>query len=207
MFTGIVQSKAKVLSAKISNGICRLVIEVESSVAQQLTLGASIAINGTCLTVVSFEALPENTTEIHFDVIDESLRVTNLCYLKSGDYVNFERSLKVGDEIGGHQVSGHVHCQAKVVSIVKNQDNCEINFKLTDHNNRFLFEKGFIAINGVSLTIGQVNDCQFNVYLIPETLLRTNIGTLVEGNLVNIEFDQQTITIVNTIERMNLQLK
>lgn len=206
MFTGIVQSKAKVLSAKLENGICRLTIEVNSEYAQAIELGASIAINGVCLTVVRLEFIADTKAKIDFDVIDETLRVTSLGDLKSACYVNFERSLKVGDEIGGHQVSGHIHGMASVTDILHNQDNCEIKFKLLTGEEKYLFEKGFISINGVSLTLGAVINNVFSVHLIPETLSRTNIGDLSLGDKVNIEFDQQTITIVDTIERMKLKL-
>lgn len=206
MFTGIVQSKAQVLFTEIKNGIRHLTIKVETELSQQLTLGASIAINGVCLTVVSVAPLDENYSEINFDIIDETLRVTNLNRIKTGDYVNFERSLKVGDEIGGHQVSGHIHTMASVIKIEENQDNVAIKFCLLGEGRKYIFEKGFISINGTSLTLGKVIEDEFAVHLIPETLERTNIGDLVQGSEVNIEFDQQTITIVDTIERMNLKL-
>lgn len=206
MFTGIVQSKAQVLLAKVEKGICKLIIEVANEVANNIELGASIAINGVCLTVVSFKENTDKTTAINFDVIDETLRVTNLNHLKTGGYVNFERSLKVGDEIGGHQVSGHIHGLASIAEITNNEDNCEIKFKLASGDSKYLFEKGFVAINGISLTLGKVSESVFSVHLIPETLARTNIGDLDVGGKVNIEFDQQTITIVNTIERMNLKV-
>ncbi|MFD2166836.1 riboflavin synthase subunit alpha [Thalassotalea euphylliae] len=206
MFTGIVQAKAKILSTTINNEICRLVIQVNSENAEQIELGASISINGTCLTVVSVDDAEENQASIAFDVIDETLRVTNLGALKEGDFVNFERSLKVGDEIGGHQVSGHVHTIASAHSIVNNADNVAITFICQGNWNKYLVEKGFISINGTSLTIGNVEGSMFSVHLIPETLERTNIGLLDIGDNVNIEFDQQTMTIVETIERMKLKL-
>ena len=211
MFTGIVQSKAQVLSVENTKGVCHLAIAVEKQFAQQIELGASIAINGVCLTVVKQQAHDEENTRIDFDVIDETLRVTNLSLVKSGDYVNFERSLKVGDEIGGHQVSGHIHALATVSKIDHQGDNCSIHFSLDasyqEDYAKYLFGKGFVSINGTSLTLGEsVVNGQFNVHLIPETLNRTNIGELTVGDKVNIEMDQQTITIVTTIERMNLKL-
>ncbi|REL26772.1 riboflavin synthase subunit alpha [Thalassotalea euphylliae] len=211
MFTGIVQSKAQVLSAENSNGVCHLTIAVEKQYAQQIELGASIAINGVCLTVVKQQDHDGENARIDFDVIDETLRVTNLSSVKSGDYVNFERSLKVGDEIGGHQVSGHIHALATVTLIEQQGDNCSIHFTLDENYQdgyaKYLFGKGFVSINGTSLTLGEsVENGQFNVHLIPETLTRTNIGELTVGDKVNIEMDQQTITIVSTIERMKLKL-
>ena len=209
MFTGIVQTLGQVFSYKIENNLCRLVVSAPTKYANSLELGASIAINGVCLTVVEYIAKQESdSTHISFDVIDESLRVTNLSSINTKDYINFERSLKVGNEMGGHLVSGHVHALAKVNKINKTSTNCAITFELqhdtSKDGRKYIFEKGFITINGVSLTLGKVTDNLFTVHLIPETLQRTNIGLLNVDDQVNIEFDQQTITIVDTIERMKL---
>ncbi|REL29425.1 riboflavin synthase subunit alpha [Thalassotalea euphylliae] len=211
MFTGIVQSKAQVLSAQTKHGVCQLCIAVDKQYAQQIELGASIAINGVCLTVVEQQSLDETLDKIRFDVIDETLRVTNLVSINTGDFVNYERSLKVGDEIGGHQVSGHIHAMASVTNIENIGDNRSVYFELAPSQQaayaKYIFGKGFISINGTSLTLGEsVENGHFNVHLIPETLTRTNIGDLKVGDNVNIEMDQQTITIVSTIERMKLQL-
>ncbi|NMP32444.1 riboflavin synthase subunit alpha [Thalassotalea sp. M1531] len=206
MFTGIVQCKAKVNHVQTTNGICRLIIEVQNQYAQAIELGVSIAINGVCLTVVKQVVSDMKNQLIYFDIIDETLRVTNLSSINTNDYVNFERSLKVGDEIGGHQVSGHIHAKACVNEVTHNEDNCAITFELISGEGKYIFEKGFITINGVSLTVGQVKANQFSVHLIPETLARTNIGEIGKESVVNIEFDQQTITIVNTLERMKLTL-
>jgi len=206
MFTGIVQCKAKVYLIKSEKGVSHLIIKVANEYAQAIEIGASIAINGVCLTVVKQTELPQNRSLIHFDVIDETLRVTNLSTVKVNDLVNYERSLKVGDEIGGHQMSGHIQGRA-IVDVIEYKDgNCSIKLSLLMGDKKYLFEKGFIAINGCSLTLGFIEQNSFYVHLIPETLQRSNIGQLSHGDIVNIEFDQQTITIVNTIERMKLML-
>jgi riboflavin synthase len=207
MFTGIVQSQAKVLLAKIENNLLKLQVSVSNQYTSALQLGASIANNGVCLTVVDYSAHTEHEDVISFDVIDETLRVTNLSKINVGDYLNLERSLKVGDEIGGHMVSGHIHCQAIVTNIIKTSTNCTLVFGCDKPWLKYILSKGFITINGTSLTVGEVNENGFTVHLIPETLTRTNLGQAIIGSAMNIELDQQTITIVDTIERLQLSLK
>jgi len=212
MFTGIVQSQAEVISIDIENNLARLIISVQPLFITELALGASIAINGVCLTVVSFEIVDSNQASqlayISFDVIEETLKVSNLSKLKAGDLVNIERSLKFGDELGGHVVSGHVHCQAALIDKQESDSNCSLFFNCHLQWGRYILDKGFISINGISLTVGKVNSDEssttFSVHLIPETLARTNLSSLLIADKVNIEFDQQTITIVTTLERMKL---
>lgn len=202
MFTGIVQSQGEVLSLNPGENFVQITMKVESWVVNNLQLGASVANNGTCLTVVAFEHLDEKSASMTFDVIDETLKQTNLGKLEVGSLVNIERSMKVGDEIGGHQVSGHIQAQAKLIERIDSEDNCEMTFELDEKWGAYLFAKGFIAVNGISLTLGEVEKGHFKLHLIPETLARTNLGTMHEGDSVNIEFDQQTVTIVDTIERL-----
>jgi len=204
MFTGIVQSQAEVISINIIDDRCRLVISGDKSLITSLTLGASIAINGVCLTVVEYTEFTESKAKIAFDVIDETLKVTNLGKLGLHSLVNVERSLKIGDEIGGHMVSGHVHCQATLVEQKLTDTNCALYFQCNKKWMKYILAKGFITVNGTSLTVGEVLDNQFSVHLIPETLTRTNLSLLTITDNVNLEFDQQTITIVSTIERMKL---
>ena len=118
--------------------------------------------------------------------------------------VNVERSLKIGDEIGGHMLSGHVHTQAVVEERIESEDNCTLRFALASEYQKYIFAKGFISINGISLTLGAEVGSFFSVHLIPETLARTNLQHVTVGDKVNIEFDQQIMTIVQTIERMKL---
>jgi len=204
MFTGIVQSQANVISIQTKNQLSRLVISVATSLVSQLEIGASIAINGVCLTVVEYKPYQEGSYTIVFDVIDETLRITTLGALVVGDSVNIERSLKIGDELGGHIVSGHVQYQSTLVKKEETPTNTALYFNCDEAWLKYIFEKGFITINGTSLTIGKIKENSFSVHLIPETLTRTNLGKLVLGDKVNIEFDQQTVTIVQTIERLNL---
>lgn len=205
MFTGIVQTLAEVFNLDSKENLLTLSLKVPKQWAKNLELGASIAINGVCLTVVSFDSeVDDSYTIISFDIIEESLRVTNLGAIKQGDKVNLERSLKMGDELGGHVVSGHIQTKAQLMSIRKTETNCQLVFSYPSQWQKYLFDKGFVAINGVSLTLGKVTNDSFDVHLIPETLARTNLSLLTLQDYVNLEFDQQTITIVKTIERMKL---
>lgn len=181
-------------------------VELPIAYIAQLAKGASVANNGVCLTAVDFGQRNETTGFIEFDVIDETLRVTNLGQLQQGDIVNIERSLKAGDELGGHLVSGHIHATATLDKKHESSENCELVFSVDEKWQEYIFEKGFIAINGASLTLGKVDGGVFSVHLIPETLSITNLSTLKIGDQVNIEFDQQTMTIVETIKRMKDQL-
>ncbi|MDO6447219.1 riboflavin synthase subunit alpha [Colwellia sp. 1_MG-2023] len=203
MFTGIVQSQAEVYSAKYQNNFLHLIIKLHETFVDNLTLGASIAINGVCLTVVKFDINHHNAF-ISFDVIDETLATSNLAKLHTGMMVNVERSLKVGDEIGGHIVSGHVHTKARLVERKQTDTNCCMLFTLDPQWHKYILPKGFITINGISLTVGEFSKGVFAVHLIPETLARTNLASLSLQDEVNIELDQQTMTIVTTIERMKL---
>lgn len=202
MFTGIVQSQAEVISAEQQNNLLRLNVAVDLTLLDGLETGASVANNGVCLTVVEFKSIDEKYGLISFDVIDETLKVSNLANINIGDSINIERSLKIGDELGGHIVSGHVHCMAQIQSIIKDSENCTITFSFDEKWHKYILPKGFITINGISLTVGKVTRNTFSVHLIPETLTRTNLGTLKVTDNVNIEFDQQTITIVETLLRM-----
>ncbi len=204
MFTGIVQSQAEVISVTTANKLSRLVIKVTNDLVLQLDLGASIAINGVCLTVVEYKKLDDEYYSIAFDVISETLDVTTLGQVEVGSWVNIERSLKVGDELGGHIVSGHVHYKSSLIKREETATNTTLYFSCESPWLEYVFDKGFITVNGTSLTVGEVSDATFTVHLIPETLTRTNLGKLNVGDNVNLEFDQQTITIVKTIKRMKL---
>ena len=140
---------------------------------------------------------------MRFDVIGETLKRTNLGFLKEGSPINFERSAKVGDEIGGHTVSGHVHTTATIVNVHQTEDNLRLEFELQDPSwIKYILPKGFVAVDGCSLTVGEVTDKSFSVYLIPETLRVTVLGLKGKGDVVNIEAEAQTQAIVNTVERV-----
>lgn len=202
MFTGIIQTKASVVSVTQSEGVKRLVLSVSGQYLQQLDIGASIAINGCCLTVVHYElGMKDVVGQVHFDVIDETLRLTNLGELKQGTQVNLERSVTFGTELGGHIVSGHIHTTAQLQVVSHTGDNCYFYLTLEPRWLKYILHKGFVSVNGASLTVGEVTEEGFYLHLIPETLEVTNLGLLSQGDRVNIEVDQQTYTIVETIER------
>jgi riboflavin synthase len=197
MFTGIVQGVATIEAVNAEPGLSTFVVRFPDGMLDSISTGASVAINGTCLTVTRQEG-----HSLYFDAMQETLGLTTLGDLKTGDRVNFERAARIGDEIGGHLLSGHIHTTATVVSVERPENNCTLTFELPQAWARYLFPKGYIAINGASLTIGEVDDGRFNVHLIPETLRATTFAELEEGDRVNIEVDSQTQTIVDTLARM-----
>ncbi|GAA5217599.1 riboflavin synthase subunit alpha [Corallincola platygyrae] len=198
MFTGIVQCSATVIWLDSENDIARLRIEVPAaSYLERVEVGASIAINGVCLTVVDFDK-----TVVDFDVIAETLRRTNIGALKKGEQVNFERAAKWGDEIGGHMLSGHIQTQGNVEAFETRGNEVDIQIHIDAAWRKYVMEKGYVSIDGISLTIGKVEEQSFWLHLIPETLRVTTLGARKVGELVNIEIDTQTQAIVDTVERV-----
>jgi riboflavin synthase len=180
----------------MKEGILRLVIEIPSGFTKGLERGASIAINGVCLTVIEWD-----DTQVSFDVIDETLNKTNLAGIEKGEHVNLERAARFGDEIGGHPLSGHIHTQAEVVRVEHDEANVAMVLSFEDVWKPYVISKGYIAINGCSLTIGKVEGNEFWLHLIPETLRITNLDAAKPGTKLNIEIDHQTQVIVDTVER------
>jgi len=197
MFTGIVQGTAEVVGIEEKTAFRTHVIRMPESAVSGLQTGASVAHNGCCLTVTEIR-----DGLVAFDLMEETLRITNLGALETGDRFNFERAARFGDEIGGHQMSGHIICTAEVVEVRESENNRNIRFHLPETLSRYLFPKGYIGIDGISLTIVDVEGPEFSINLIPETLSRTNIGTRRAGDRVNIEIDPQTQAIVDTVERV-----
>ncbi len=198
MFTGIVQAQVQVKDVIQHDNFVRLTLQATPAQLQQLQRGASIAVNGTCLTATDFDVA---AGWVSFDVIDETLQKTNLGALQRGDWVNFERSLKFGDEIGGHIVSGHVAATAQILQIQRTVNNCAMQLSVPAELMAFIQPKGFIAVDGASLTVGAVEGHSFWLHLIPETLAVTTLGHKQVGDRLNLECDQQTVTIVQTVER------
>lgn len=197
MFTGIVQGTAQIQSIIEKQNFRTYTVKMPQELQFYLETGASVANNGVCLTVTKIDG-----DLVSFDLMTETLRVTNLGTLKQGDFVNIERAMKFGDEVGGHILSGHVYCTAKVIQRIPSENNLQIWFELPIRDvMKYILTKGFIAIDGISLTIGEVRDNQFCVNLIPETIERTLIAKRAVGDLVNIEIDPQTQAIVDTVER------
>ncbi|QIM68641.1 riboflavin synthase subunit alpha [Basfia succiniciproducens] len=197
MFTGIVQGTAQIQSIISKRNFRTHIIKMPQKLLADLEIGASVAHNGVCLTVTDIKG-----DLVSFDLMTETLRITNLGDVKEGDFVNIERAMKMGSEIGGHLLSGHVYCTAEVVEIIPSENNLQLWFKLpTNEVMKYILTKGFIAVDGISLTIGEVKDNKFCVNLIPETIHRTLIGQRKIGSKVNIEIDPQTQAIVDTVER------
>lgn len=197
MFTGIVQGIATVEDVITAPGLNTFAIRFPQDSMEGVTIGASVAINGTCLTVTH-----QKGATLCFDAMQETLGLTTLNELKSGDEINFERAARIGDEIGGHLLSGHVHTTASIVDILRPENNVTLWFEVPNTWARYIFPKGYIAINGASLTIGEVQENRFNIHLIPETLRATTFGSVSLGDTVNIEIDSQTQVIVDTLARL-----
>jgi riboflavin synthase len=203
MFTGIVQGTAEIVAIKEAEAFRTHVVSLPQSLREGLELGASVAHNGVCLTVTAIDG-----DRVSFDLMRETLRVTNLGALGEGDRVNIERAARFGDEIGGHAMSGHVMAMAELVELDQAPNNRRLWFEVPHALGRFLFDKGYIGVDGISLTIGATRPAnathgpRFCVDLIPETLERTILVDRVPGDRVNIEIDPQTQAIVETVERV-----
>ncbi len=197
MFSGIVQGTAEVLQIDEKENFRTHVVRLPEPLLPGLEPGASVAHNGCCLTVVKIE-----DDRVSFDLMQETLKVTNLGELKVGSKVNVERAARFGDDIGGHAMSGHIICTAEVTKVIESPNNHQVWFRLPGQWMKYVFTKGYIGIDGISLTIGEVEGTEFNVNLIPETLQRTNIATRKSGDRINIEIDPQTQAIVDTVERV-----
>lgn len=197
MFTGIVQGTAQVISIVQKEQFQSHTLSLPEELRQGLAIGASVAHNGCCLTVTKIQQ-----DQITFDLMQATLKLTNLGDLNAGDYVNVERAARFGDEIGGHSMSGHISLTAEIDDVINTPNNRTIWFKIEAEAMKYVLEKGYIGLDGCSLTIGEVEDNRFNVHLIPETLTRTLFGERKVGDRINVEFDPQTQAIVNTVERV-----
>lgn len=200
MFTGIVQGMAEVEACQANGRNLRLQIRFPQSVMAQQQLGASVAINGVCLTVAEI-----NADVLTFDVIDTTLNLTNIGRLTQGMAVNFERAARMGDEVGGHVMSGHIMTTVSVANIETVGESHHIRFHVANNEidaRRYLFDKGYVGLNGASLTISDIGDDWIEVSLIPETLRLTTFGLLEVGDLVNLEIDAHTQATVDTVERV-----
>ena len=172
-------------------------VELPEDMAGGLQTGASVAHNGCCLTVTE-----ANGRTARFDLMAETLDKTNLGRLKAGDLVNLERAARFGDEIGGHLMSGHITATTEILRIERTEHNTTMHFALPAALKPYILPKGFVGLDGCSLTIGGVGEDSFCVHLIPETLRRTLFGTRQAGDTVNLEIDPQTQAVVDTVGRI-----
>ncbi len=200
MFTGIVQGVATVAQLQDQSGLRSFTLQFPPGFAQGLEIGASVAVDGVCLTVT---ALQGNSTA-SFDVMQQSLALTTLGALQVGSTINVERAARDGAEIGGHPLSGHVDFKARVVQVRQPDNNHVLRFAVPAPWMRYVFAKGYIAVNGASLTVAEAQRERdgsgwFEVWLIPETLRMTTFGLKGEGSELNIEIERATQVFVDTV--------
>lgn len=186
---------APIVSIEEGDGVRSFTIDL-TGFEDGLEIGASVALDGVCMTVVGIDS-----GHIGFDAIEETLDRTTLTDRSIGDVLNVERSLRMGDELGGHLLSGHVMCTAEILERVEVGEGVDLRISMPEDARPYILEKGYIAVDGMSLTVGRVDDSGFGLHIIPETLRVTTIGQKEVGQSVNIEVDSQTQAIVDTLSR------
>jgi riboflavin synthase len=200
MFTGIVQGLATVSAIADRPGLRSFTLNFPPGFADGLAIGASVAVDGVCLTVTTLRG-PEAAD---FDVMQQSLALTTLGTLREGGRVNVERAAKDGAEIGGHPLSGHVDFLATVAELRRPENNHVLKIAVPAPWMRYVFAKGYIAVNGASLTVAEAQRApdgsgSFEVWLIPETLRQTTFAEKAAGAALNIEIERQTQVFVDTV--------
>ena len=201
MYTGIVQGLEKILDIRQGDGFITLVVSNDHNFFHDVFIGASVALNGTCLTATHIDL---TANQVHFDVSNLTLSLTTLGSLKTGDEVNIERSAKVGAENGGHNLYGHIEGMATVKQLSRTGDTVHIDIEIPQGNIKYFFLKGFIGLNGCSLTVNRVDRdaSEISIDLIPETLRLTTWQNVKAGDAVNYEIDHTTRTLVDTLENI-----
>ncbi|GAA0761936.1 riboflavin synthase subunit alpha [Ideonella azotifigens] len=197
MFTGIVQGVAQVASIQDKPGLRSFRLQFPDGFAQDLGIGASVSCDGVCLTVTELHG--DNAAD--FDVMQQSLSLTTLGALGEGSPLNVERAARDGAEIGGHPLSGHVDFKATLATVRQPENNHVMRIQVPQPWMRYIFAKGYIAINGASLTVAEANRAEgwFEVWLIPETLRMTTFGDKQPGDTLNIEIERSTQVFVDTV--------
>ena len=198
MFTGIVQGRCQVVAARREGALTEISIDL-GPLAEHLESGASVALNGVCAT-----AARVCDTVATFHLVEETTTLTNLGELTAGHQVNVERSFKVGDEIGGHVLSGHIGCSARITCIETAEGLASMSVSVPGPWLKYLMQKGFIALDGASLTIAELNreSGTATVKLIPETLARAGFENRAVGDHLNLEVDFRTQAIVDTVREL-----
>lgn len=198
MYSGITRGLFPVVELTRSEGVTRFTVELSPQLSQQVELGASIGLDGVCLTVVAFDG-----PRVTFEAIPETLARTTLDALQVGRKLSVERSVRVGDELGGHDVFGHVIGTGTVVACGNVGGQLDLTISVPPTWLKYISPKGFIALDGSSLTVGEVwPEGRFDVHLIPETQRLTNFPNKRVGDRVNVELDARTVAIVDTVERV-----
>lgn len=196
MYTGIVQAVAPVTQIIRHDGYTQFHIEFPERLIEGLQIGGSVSVEGVCLSATSITG-----RIVTFDAMDATLERTNLSDLKVGDTVNLERSAKPNDENGGHAMAGHIATTATLVSIKSEMPGAHIRFSVPEEWAKYIFPRGFLAVNGASLTVAEAKDNVFQINLIPETLRQTTFPRYKTGDRLNIEVDHQTMVMVDVVER------
>lgn len=204
MFTGIVQGVATLESVTDRGDVITWTAAFPAGSLAGISQGASVSLDGCCLTVTGLPGVDRAT----FDLVPETLKRTSFGKAAAGSRLNFERSLRFGDEVGGHILSGHVDFVGEVASVRELGDSRVVVFRCAPDWTRYLFTKGYVALNGTSLTLTAVdkNVGQFSISLIPETLAKTTFGQVTAGSPINVEVDRSTQAIVETVERVVREL-
>ena len=197
MFSGIVQEVGTIKTLNQKNNVQTIEVNCSENFSRDLKIGDSIAVDGVCLTVVKI-----GKHLVSFEVIEESVNRSIIAEYQEGTRVNLENSLKYGGSVGGHLCSGHVHSKGQIKEVELNGDSKNMLIEIDKQWAKYVLEKGYICINGCSLTIGKIKGNNFNIHLIPETLRATNLNELLFGKYVNIEIDQSTVAVVDTTERL-----
>jgi riboflavin synthase len=183
MFTGIIEEIGSVGSLRTTDRGARLELSTPR-LALEIQTGDSVAVNGCCLTMTA-----NRDGHLTFDLLQETLARTNLGALHPGDPVNLERALPVQGRLGGHFVQGHIDCTARVLGFEERGADFRLEVELPDEQAKYAVAKGSIALNGVSLTIAELLEESFAVWIIPHTRQQTNFTALQPGDLLNVEFD------------------
>ena len=196
MYTGIVQAVAPIENIVRHDGYTTFHIHFPDKLMSDLQIGASVSVEGVCLSVTSMKE-----TQVTFDAMDATLERTNLRALKAGDHVNIERSAKPTDENGGHNIAGHIATTAELVAAKMDMPGAFIQFKIPQDWAKYVFKRGYLAVNGASLTVAEADQDVFTINLIPETLRQTTFPRYKAGDALNIEVDHQTMVMVDVVER------
>ena len=199
MFTGIVAGTAPIVEIGGDDTVRTFSVDL-NGFDSDLDIGASVSLDGVCMTVVN-----SDNGIVSFDAIFETLDRTTLSDRKVGDLLNVERSLRLGDELGGHILSGHIIGTAEILKRDEVGDGVDFLISIPDGCNQFILEKGYIAVDGMSLTVGKCHGDGFFLHIIPETLRITSIGSKSVGDLVNIEIDSRTQAVVEAMIRMGVE--
>lgn len=196
MYTGIVQAVRPLLDVTRYPGHNRFTIDLTPELLEELKIGASVSVEGTCLSVTEIDG-----SQVRFDAMTATLERTNLRFLSAGQGVNIERSAKMNAEVGGHLMAGHIACTAEIVELSIEETGAFIKFRMPPEWAKYVFARGFLGVNGCSLTVADVEDGVVTINLIPETLRQTTFARYQAGDLLNIEVDHQTMVLVDVVER------